>query len=329
MPELQLVTGATGFIGRALVRRLAAAGLPVRCLVRPGTPLPPDFPPAAEVLRGDLLDPAALEAAARGAGRVWHLAALVRPKGRVARLSRLLAAFRAVNEEAPALLAAAAARAGARRFVHFSTISALGPGLNLRDDAAPDPLTHYGKSKLAGELRLREAARAAGLDHIVLRPAMVYGPGAPGWAPLFASVRRGALAVPGDGSNLFSLCGVDNFLDAALLAVDRAPAGAALNVSEGSLSVRGIAGAAAAAYGAQVRLQYLSPDMLRSLSAFIYWTLDFAAGLYLPGFIGGDPARVSEACASWSHECEGLRALGWRPAVPTERGLALAAEAAR
>ena len=328
MPELQLVTGAAGFLGRALVRRLDAAGLPVRCLVRPGAPLPPDLPANAEVLRGDLLDPAAREAAVRGAARVWHLAALVRPKGRLVRLSRLLAEFQAVNEEAPALLAAAAAGAGARRFVHFSTISALGPGEGLRDDAAPAPLTFYGKSKLAGELRLREAAGKSGLDHMVLRPAMVYGPGAPGWAPLFAAVRRGRLDGPGDGSNLFSVCYVENLIDAALLAADRAAPGAALNVSEGSISLRGIADAVAAACGTPYTFNGLAPAALKRVSSLIYRALG-GAGLYLPGFMGGDPARIAEACASWSHECEGLKALGWRPAVTTARGLAVSAEAAR
>lgn len=328
MPELQLVTGAAGFIGRALVRRLAAAGLPVRCLVRPGKPPPPDLPAAAEILRGDLLDPAVREAAVRGAARVWHLAALVRPGGRLARLSRLLGEFRAVNEEAPALLAAAAARAGVRRFVHFSTISAIGPGLNLRDDAAPAPLTLYGKSKLAGELRLREAAGKAGLDQVTLRPAMVYGPGSPGWAPLFASVRAGSLLGPGDGSNLFSVCYVENFLDAALLAADKAAPGAALNVSEGSISLRGIAETVAAAYGSPLRFSGLPPAALKRVSWLIFHALG-GAGLYLPGFLGGDPARIAEVCASWSHECEGLKALGWRPAVATARGLAVSAEAAR
>lgn len=321
MAELQLVTGAAGFLGQALVRRLSAAGLPVRCLVRPGADVSRLALPGVEIFRGDLLDPANDAPALAGAARVWHLAALVRPQGLIVGRRALLARFKAANEDLPARLAAAAARAGVKRFVHFSSIAALGPGENLRDDAPPAPLTWYGKSKLAGERAFRAAAARAGLDHLVLRPCMVYGPGAKSWEPLFDAAARNKVLVPGDASNTFSICYVENFLDAALLAAGKAPSGAALNVSEGSLSMRDLLLTLAAALGRRPRLVSLPIPALQAVSAALDAALGLA-GLYLPGVMGADPARFREACSSWSHACEGLRALGWKPAVSTLDGLA-------
>lgn len=320
MPELQLITGAAGFLGRALAGRLAAAGLPVRCLLRPGADASRLQLPGVEIFRGDLLDPASDDAALAGVGRAWHLAALVRPAGFLVSRSGLLERFRAMNEEVPARLAAAAARAGVRRFVHFSTISALGPGEGLRDDAAPRPLTLYGKSKLAGERRFRAEADRSGLDHVVLRPSMVYGPGAAGWAPLFDAAARRKVLVPGAALNKFSVCYIENFLDASLLAADKAPSGAVFNVSEGSLAMRDLLLTLGAALGNKPRLIGLPVPALRAVSAALDAALRLA-GLYLPGFMAADPARFEEACSSWSHACEGVRALGWEPAVTTKEGL--------
>ncbi len=325
MAETVLVTGATGFIGLALTKRLSAAGLRVRCLARPGSDVSRLALPGVEIIRGDLLDSASLEAAVRGVSRVWHLAALVRPEGGLVSRKKLKEAFSAVNARATGGLALAAARAGVKRFIYFSSISALGPGEDLTDGAAPRPLTYYGKSKQAGETALKEAARGTGLEHIILRPAMIYGAGAPGWAPLFRSVRRGAVVVPGKGENRISVCFLENLLDAALLAAERAESGAALNISEGSLSVRELLFLIGSLLGKEPVLLGLPASLLEAVSVPLDCLLRLA-GLYLPGFMGADSARLREACASWSHDAAGLKALGWRPAVPMKKGLAAALE---
>lgn len=322
MPELNFVTGATGFLGRALVRRLSEAGERVRCLVRQGGDISRLNLPGAEFFTGDLLDPACLPGVLAGVSRVWHLVALVRPPGTLVSRKKLLEQLKAINEQAPARLAEAAAAAGVRRFIHFSSIAALGPGEDLRDGAEPRPLTYYGKSKLAGELLLKNTATALGLDHVILRPSMIYGPGAPGWVPLFGAVRRGRAAVPGRAANTVSVCYIENFLDAALLAAEKAPSGSAFNISEGSLSVRDLLFTLGAALNNRPALIPLPVALLRAVSAVLGGVLNLA-GLYLPGFMGADPARLHEACASWSHNCEGIRALGWKPAVPTARALAI------
>lgn len=324
MPETVLVTGATGFIGLALVKRLSAAGLRVRCLVRPGSDIS-RLPRGVEIVRGDLLDAASLEVAVKDAGRVWHLGALVRPRGFLVSRKEQTGQFNSLNAAATGRLALAAAKAGVRRFVYFSSIAALGPGENLRDDSPPRPLTLYGRSKLAGETALKEAAAATGLDHIILRPSMIYGPGSAAWAPLFRSVRRGRAAVPGHGDNDLSVCYIENLLDAALLAAEKAGSGAALNISEGSLTVRELLLLLGSLAGKKPALIGLPVSLLKAVSVPLDALLGLA-GLYMPEFLGADSARVREACAGWSHDSAGIRALGWSPAVSTEKGFAAALE---
>jgi UDP-glucose 4-epimerase len=325
MPETVLVTGATGFIGLALVKRLAASGLKVRCLARPGADISRLALPGVEICRGDLLDAASLEAAVKGVSLVWHLGALVRPAGTLVRKNKFLKTLEAVNAVATGELAQAAAKAGVKRFIYFSSISALGPGENLQDCAEPRPLTWYGKSKLAGEAALKEASFGTALEYVILRPSMIYGPGSPGWAPLFNSVRRGALAVPGRGENRVSVCYIENLLDAALLASEKAASGAAFNISEGSLSVRELLALIGDLLEKKPALIGLPVFFLKAVSITMDGLLSLA-GLYLPGFLGSDRARLYEACASWSHDSAGIRKLGWSPAVPTEKGMAAALE---
>lgn len=318
---MELVTGATGFIGRALTGRLLAAGKRVRCLVRPASDA--SALSGAEILRGDLRDRAALAAAVKGVSRVWHLGALVRPRGFLVGKRRLLGEFGAVNSGATRLLGQAAAGAGIGRFVYFSSIAALGPGENISDGAEPRPVTAYGKSKLEGELTLREISGRTGLNLLILRPSMIYGRASAPWEALFSSVRRGWLPVPGAAANALSVCSLENLLDAALLAAEKAPPGSALNVSEGTITLRDLLFTAGELAGRKPRLLPLPVTPLKAVSRLLDAGLGLA-GLAMPGFIGADKGRLLEACASWSHRCEGLRALGWRPALSTREGLAAA-----
>lgn len=322
---MELVTGATGFIGRVLVRRLSAAGLKVRCLVRPGRSIAGLELPGVEILRGDLLDPALPDAAVRDIGRVWHLAALVRAGGFIVSRKAVIDRFNSVNTEAAGRLARAAGLAKVKRFIFFSSIAALGPGENLSDGAEPRPITFYGKAKLAAEDMIRRSARETGMDHVILRPAMIYGPG-PGsgtWEKLFAQIRHGWAAVPGRALNTLSICSLDNLLNAALLAADKAPRGAALNASEGAIAVRDLALLIGELLGRKPLLLRVPVPALKA-AASVLEPLLAAAGLYMPAFMGADGTRIAEACSSWSHDCRGLRELGWKPALTTREGLAAA-----
>jgi NADH dehydrogenase len=171
-----LVTGASGFIGRVLTRRLVAAGYPVRALIRRAEER--EVLTGAECVIGDLRDPASLDRAAAGMEAIVHLACATG----VARASLV----RAVNVEGTRALLETASSHGARRFIFVSSVS-----------AARVRMGPYGRTKREGE------ALVAGsrLEWVILRPSLVFGPGGEG---LFARLAASLKALPlvpviGDG----------------------------------------------------------------------------------------------------------------------------------
>lgn len=165
-----LVTGATGFIGRHVARLLAAAGEPLRLLVRRPDALAPEVRSRAEVVVGDLRDREAVRRAAEGVRRAVHLAAVARawlPDPGI---------FEAVNVRAVGELLEALDGAGARRIVHASTILTLPPERPAPVDGEAARPTPYERSKAAGE-RLVEAWNRPGREAVIVHPTRVYGPG--------------------------------------------------------------------------------------------------------------------------------------------------------
>ena len=166
MSRRVVVTGETGFIGRDVSRHLVASGADVRAVVRPELT---QMAPAGVATVRTPLEPSALEAAFRGADVVVHLAGVtsaVRPR-----------TYTDVNVEGARAVATAARQAGAR-LIHISSLAAAGPARAGAPRPArtihPDPITPYGRSKLAGE---GVVASTSGLRWTILRPAVVYGPG--------------------------------------------------------------------------------------------------------------------------------------------------------
>jgi nucleoside-diphosphate-sugar epimerase len=186
-----LVTGATGFVGRAVVATLAADGEEVRAAVRTGdrnAPEPP-FPPGITIARhGDLAEPVDWAPLLAGIDAVVHLAGIAHAGPGVAEER-----YDLVNHRATAALAEAARASGVARLVFISSIRAqTGPAadhvVSERDE--PRPTDPYGRSKLAAE---RAVARS-GVPFTILRPVLVYGPGVKG--NLRALMRLAALPVP-------------------------------------------------------------------------------------------------------------------------------------
>jgi NAD+-dependent farnesol dehydrogenase len=168
-----LLTGGTGFLGRAVASRLAARGHALRVLARPASRLE-GLPAGVEVAPGDVTDAPSLRAAAEGCGAVVHMAALV--KIWVPDPER----FHEVNVGG-ARNALAAARAAGARLVHTSSFIALGPsGPGVLDARRPHPgppyRNAYERTKALADAEARAAA-AAGEDVVVLYPGVVYGPG--------------------------------------------------------------------------------------------------------------------------------------------------------
>ncbi len=203
-----LVTGASGFIGRAVVTSFAKDGQTVRAAVR--TPPQPPFAANVEVVQcADYSQECDFGALLTDVDQVVHLAGIAHTGPGVDP-----EIYDRVNRQATAELAAAAAAAGVRHFVFVSSIRAQsGPSADhaLTERDEPAPTDAYGRSKLAAEA----AVRAAGVPFTILRPVLLYGPGVKG---NFASLLRTAFSLwplpIKDFVNRRSLLGIDNFISA-------------------------------------------------------------------------------------------------------------------
>jgi UDP-glucose 4-epimerase len=211
---LVALTGATGFIGRHLLRELPRRGYRVRVLLRRPAELPPE---ASGAVVGDLARPQNMAAALAGVDAVIHSAGLAHAMSGVPEDD-----YRVLNTEATIGLARAAEKARARRFVFLSSIRAqTGPAadgvLTEADEARPtDP---YGRSKLAAE----EGLAGLGIDWVALRPALVYGPGVKGNMAALVRLARSPYPLPLGGLTAKrSLLALDN-LAAAVDTVLAAP----------------------------------------------------------------------------------------------------------
>lgn len=228
--ESVLVTGATGFIGRALAERLQQEGADVRLLVRDPARLAPDLRAGAQVCVGDLEKPDTLTAAVAGVSRVFHCAADVRTWAPAE-------AYERVNVAGVAHLLDAIAASGTlpERFVHVSTVDVYGfPRAPAGEDTPPRPPGFgYGDSKLRGESLLRERAEAMGMAYTILRPANVMGPHSPFIERVGDELRAGLMLRIDRGEIDCGFLAVDNLVD-CLLWAGQAPgaAGETFNVRD-------------------------------------------------------------------------------------------------
>ena len=201
-----MVTGATGFVGRAVVAAFARDHA-VRAAVRQAPQLP--FASGVEIVQHpDLSRSFDWAPVLDGVEDVVHLAGIAHTGGGAA------ASYDRVNRAATAELAAAAARAGVRRLVFVSSLRAQsGPAAEhvLTENDEAKPTNAYGRSKLAAEA----AVKAAGVPFTILRPVLLYGPGVKGNFALLLRAARSPWPLPvKDFTNRRSLLGIDNFISA-------------------------------------------------------------------------------------------------------------------
>jgi nucleoside-diphosphate-sugar epimerase len=299
-PGRLVITGASGFIGRALVTRANAAGHSIVALSRSAGSLP-----------GGYEDEVALARACAGADAVLHLAARAHRGGTDADFE--------CNVRAAAAVARAARAAGARRVVLLSSIGVNGNvtrGKAFDEGDAPAPVEPYARSKLRCEQEVRAILDGSPTQWVVARPPLVYGPHAPGnFGRLVRAVARG-LPLPVAGvRNRRTLVGVDNLCDALLLCATRPEAASQLLLLADAedVSTPDIIRAIARGLGRPPRLWSAPPALLRLSARMV-----------------GRPRLAESLCDSLQVDASlARRVLAWSPAVRTPDGLAQAAAAWR
>jgi nucleoside-diphosphate-sugar epimerase len=296
---LVAITGATGFIGRHLLKELPRRGYKVRVLLRRPTMLPPE---ASCAVVGDLAAPRNMSDALAGVDAVIHSAGLAHGMS-----GHPEDDYRAINTEATVRLARAAARAGVRRFVFLSSIRAQSGHVTsevLTEEMEPRPTDAYGRSKLDAERGLADV----NIDWVAMRPVLVYGPGVKGNMAALVKLATKPLPLPfGSLPGRRSLISVGNLV----LAVDtvlraNAPLRRPLIVAEPeALTIAEMITSLRRGLGRRPGLLPVSAPVLR----------------YVFGMLGR--AETYERIAgSLMASAAALTALGWTPPVATRDGLA-------
>lgn len=319
------VTGGSGFVGGALIRRLVAEGAEVRALARSAASVEAVTGLGAVAVRGDLEDRGALRSGAEGCDVVVHAAAKVEDFGDPD-------AFHRVNVEGTRNAVDAARAAGVARFVHVGTEAALMAGAPLRgvDESAPlrpDSPVLYSRTKAQAEAIVVRSAEPGVFTTVSIRPRLVWGPGDTTVLPQVAdAVRAGRFAWVGGGHHLTDTTHVDNVVEGLLLGARRGRAGRAYFVTDGPpvefrafvtalLRTQGLEPpdrtipqpvAAAAAIGAEAAWRLLRRPGSPPLTRFALWAMSQECTL--------DTTRARDE-------------LGYAPVITREDGLAQLAEA--
>lgn len=307
------VTGATGLVGRQLVTHLArCADVRVRAAVRRPSPALPGG--VEQVTVGDFSATTDWHRVLAGAETVVHAAARVH----VMRDTHPdpLAEFRRVNVAATLRLAREAAAAGVARLVYLSSVKVCGDVGTHSETGTPAPEDHYGRSKHEAEVGLRAVAAETGLDVVIIRPPLVYGPGATAnFRALMRAVSRGIPLPLGAIHNRRSLVALDNLVDFIVLCTTHPAAkNETFFVSDGEdLSTTDLIRRLARAMGRPSRLVPVPAAVLIAAAA-VLGRRDLARRL-----IASQQVDISKA----------RRLLGWVPPISVDEGLRRAVRSTR
>ena len=304
-----LVTGAAGFIGRALCAKILFEGRHVRGTFRSESDVS-RLPDGVEAFSIASIDSNTnWDDALAGINTVVHLAARAHVLKDAA--ADPLAAFREVNLKGTARLAGMAAQSGVRRFVYISSVKACGENRRLpySENDQPEPQGPYGISKWEAEQALHEIADKTGLEVVVIRPPLVYGPGIKAnFLRLFKIIERGVPLPLAGVENRRSLIYLENLVDAVLKCILHPKAsGETYFVSDGiDFSTPELIRKIAAAMGKPARLFHSPPFLLK------------AAGRFL-----GKSGQVDRLTGSLTVDSAKIREeLNWKPNYSIDEGLA-------
>jgi nucleoside-diphosphate-sugar epimerase len=301
-----LVTGANGFVGRLLCPDLLQRGHEIRAAQRQ---IQPGDSAYEQVAVGDIDECTDWGPALQGVETLIHLA------GRAHVMQEAsedpLSLYRQVNVAGSRCLAQQAAAAGVRRLIYLSSIKVNGERTGehpFRETDAPAPEDAYGLSKWEAEQALQKVASETGLELVIVRPVLIYGPGVKGnLLRLSRLIRRGFPLPLKSIDNRRSLLGIDNllaFLDVCV--THPAAAGEVFLISDGvDFSTPELIRAMAAAMGLKPRLLPFPPGWLRGLAGLL-----------------GRSTEVERLCGNLQVDIgKSARLLGWHPVVPVTDGL--------
>lgn len=216
--DVYLVTGGTGEIGFEVIRQLRAKGFRTRALVRDPSKAQALSALGAELFQGDLTDSRACSDACKGVRGVFHLGALYRETGLP------VEQFMRVNRDGVKNIFDAAIANGVPRLIHCSTGGVLGDVKNPpgRHDSPYNPGDPYQESKVAGEQLALSYYQSGKISGVIIRPAMVYGPGDTRHLKLFKAVARRKFLYIGQGKKFVHFIDIRDLARSFLLAMDRA-----------------------------------------------------------------------------------------------------------
>jgi len=310
---LVLVTGANGFLGKAFLDKCSLdSGLRLRGAVRSGGS---DMRAEVErVVVGDLAADTNWRDALKDVHVVVHTAARVHVMYEAA--ANPLGEFRRVNVDGTLSLARQAAAAGVRRFVFVSSIKVNGehtlPGHPFSSEAVVAPFEPYGLSKHEAESGLRQLALDTGMEVVIVRPVLVYGPGVKGnFLSMMRRLHQGFPMPFGAIDNRRSLVALDNLTDLLATCLQHpSAANEVFLVSDGEdVSTAELLRRTAAALGTRARLVDIPPRLLRGAMRLV-----------------GKSDVASRLCSSLQVEIgKTQQLLGWAPPVSLDEGLQRAA----
>lgn len=308
-----LVTGGTGFVGSALLKQLLKDGLEARSSAR--SSLSAELKGVQYHQIRDMTASTDWNAALNGVQAVVHCAARVHVMQDDA--TDPLQAYREVNVNGTLNLASQAAKAGVGRFVFVSSIKVNGeatqPGKPFSADDAPSPLDHYGMSKLEAEQGLRDIEAQTGMEVVIVRPPLVYGPGVKAnFAAMMRWVARGTPLPLGAIHNARSMVALDNLVDLLVTCLKHpASAGQTFLVSDGEdVSTTELLRRTAQAMGKTASLLPVPTFLLESGAALL-----------------GKRDVAQRLCGSLQVDIEKTRRLlDWKPPLTLDQGLKKAVE---
>ena len=322
-----LVTGAAGFIGSHLVELLFAEGEDVRCFAKPGSDISSVANLTTDIGYGDLIDIEAIKEATKGIDVVYHLGALAKYNVNDPSID-----YERVNMGGTKNVLEACRANRVKKVVYTSSLEAVGlsiDGKPLNEDSEPRPRNIYGESKLGGERVCKEYFEKYGMDVVIVRFPMVYGPrNLLHLKRLFGMVKKKYYPIVGDGSALMEFCYVKNAVSGLKAAMEKGKAGEIYFISdERSYQFREVLTAIAKQLDVDLKLIKM-PIFIANGIGFSFEFLSKFLKFYPFTFKATGRPAFSRATVSWMAKstlfCDVSKAkteLGYKPKYVLEDGV--------